>query len=69
MKKINLKVFGMVCNGCENRIKNALLNIEGVSKVNANHNKNLVTIVLKDEVDQNILIDEIKKLGFEVEED
>ena len=44
MEKINLKVNGMVCTGCENRVKNALMNIEGVKKVSADHKKNLVTI-------------------------
>ena len=66
MKKIDLKVNGMVCSGCENRVKNALMNIDGVAKVNANHKKNLVTITLKEEIDKNILENEIENLGYEI---
>ncbi len=38
MKETTIKVKGMVCNGCENRVKNALKNIEGIEEVVANHN-------------------------------
>ena len=55
MKKINLKVNGMVCSGCENRVKNTLMSIDGVAKVHADHKKSLVTITLKEEIDKNIL--------------
>ena len=33
MEEINLKVQGIMCGGCENRIKNALKAIEGVKEV------------------------------------
>ena len=66
MPKINLKVNGMVCNGCENRVKNALMNIEGVSKVKASYKKSLVTISAKEEVDVKDIENVIKELGYEV---
>ena len=66
MNKINLKVNGMVCNGCENRVKNALMNIEGVSKVKASYKKSLVTISAKDEINSKDIENVIKKLGYEV---
>ncbi len=66
MKKIDLKVNGMVCSGCENRVKNALMNIEGVTKVNANHKKCLVTITAKDEIDKNNIEKVIENLGYEI---
>ncbi len=66
MNKINLKVNGMVCNGCENRVKNALMNIEGVSKVKASYKKSLVTISAKDEVDVKDIENVIKNLGYEI---
>ena len=66
MNKINLKVNGMVCNGCENRVKNALMNIEGVSKVKASYKKSLVTISAKDEIDVKDIEDVIKNLGYEI---
>ena len=30
MKEIVLKVNGMMCGGCENRVKNVVQNIDGV---------------------------------------
>lgn len=38
MKELKLKVSGMVCGGCENRVKTALSEINGVESVDANHN-------------------------------
>lgn len=69
MKKIQLKVNGMVCNGCENRVKNTLKNIDGITKVNANYKNGIVTILLKKDVEKNILIETIKNLGYEVFEE
>lgn len=68
MKKIIIKVEGMHCEGCENRIKNSLIEIEGVKDVNANHNTGEVTI---DEENTNIdeLKEQIEDLGFKVKED
>lgn len=66
MKKTIIKVNGMVCNGCENRVKNALKEIEKIEKVDANHKKGTVTIASKSEVDVNIIEEKIKDLGFEV---
>ena len=37
MKETELNVKGMACEGCENRIKNALKNVEGVESVTADH--------------------------------
>lgn len=66
MKEINLKVNGMVCNGCENRVKNALKNIEGVENVIANNESGMVTVTLKEEIDANIIIKTIENLGYEI---
>ena len=66
MKEINLKVNGMVCNGCENRVKNALKNIDGVEEVSANHESGIVTITLKEEIEKSLLEETIENLGFEV---
>lgn len=66
MKEINLKVNGMVCNGCENRVKNALENIDGVENVSANHESGMVIVTLKEEIDTNIIIRKIEDLGYEI---
>ena len=66
MKEISLKVKGMVCNGCENRVKNALKNIEGVEEVIASHETGIVTITLNEEIKTHLLEEKIENLGFEV---
>ena len=35
MNKLELKVEGMVCTGCENRLKNAILQMKNVKNVEA----------------------------------
>lgn len=66
MKEVILKINGMMCEGCENRVKNRLMQESGVEKVEADHNTGKVTIysneVLKNEEIENIIID----LGYEV---
>ena len=68
MKEIKLNVEGMTCGGCENRIKNALSEIEGVESVTANHETKEVTITLNAEVEEETLKETITDLGFEVVE-
>ena len=44
MRNIILDVEGMACGGCEKRIQNALLKVEGVKEVVANHTTGTLTI-------------------------
>lgn len=37
MSELKLNVKGMMCTGCENRIKNAIGEIKGIKSVDANH--------------------------------
>lgn len=69
MKKIIMKIDGMVCNGCENRVQNALKDIKGVKKVVANHTNGTVIISSNDEIEKDILKDKIEDIGFKVKED
>lgn len=68
MKEIILKVEGMVCNGCENRVQNALKTIEGVENVVADHTAGTVKVSIKENVDENVLKEKIEDIGFEVKE-
>ena len=68
MKEIVLKVNGMVCEGCENRVQNALKTIDGVENVVANHNTGIVTITSKDEISESVVKEKIEDIGFEVVE-
>ena len=69
MKEITIKVEGMVCNGCENRVQNALKNIDGVKEVIANHTNGTVIVTACNEVKENILKEKIEDIGFKVKED
>lgn len=65
MKEIILKIQGMVCGGCENRIQNALKNMEGIENVVASHKEGTVTIVAN-EIDIDKIKERIEDLGFTV---
>ena len=47
MKEIELNVKGMVCGGCENRVKNSISEMKEVKEVSANHETGKVIVVLK----------------------
>ncbi len=66
MNTLNIKVKGMVCNGCENRIQNALKRVEGVEEVIADYKEELVTVKLNSKLDEKVIYEKIEDLGFEV---
>ena len=66
MKELEIKVKGMVCEGCENREKNALSTIDGVDNVEANHKTGIVTVKLNKEIEKSIFEEKIDDLGFEI---
>ena len=66
MNEIILKVNGMMCEGCENRVKNSLKNIEGVKEVTADHNTGNVTVNANNEVSKELIIETIEDIGYEV---
>ena len=69
MKEIKLKVKGMHCEGCENRIKNSLSTIDGISEVIASYSNGTVIIKTNKNVELNQIKEIIDDLGFEIEED
>lgn len=66
MKELIIRVEGMVCSGCENRVKNAVEQIEGVEKVVASHKEGIVTVTLNQDIDKEIIKDRIEDIGFKV---
>lgn len=68
MKEVVIKVEGMMCSGCENRVQNALKEIEGVDTVVANHEEGTVKVTLASDVDVTVLNETIEDLGFDVKE-
>ncbi len=63
--ELNLKVEGMTCEGCENRIKNSLKLIEGVEEVTASHETGEV-IVKTNKDNKEEIINAIEDLDFKV---
>ena len=66
MKETIIKVEGMMCTGCENRIQNAVSEIKGVESVKADHEKGIVEV--KGTADIKEVKEAIEDLGFEVKE-
>ena len=69
MKETIIKVEGMVCNGCENRVQNALKNIDGVENVVADHTTGIVTVTSKNGVSESVIKEKIEDIGFDIKED
>ena len=68
MKELVMNVEGMHCEGCENRIQNALMNVEGIEKVFANHSDGTVKIMANTSVEMSTIKETIEDIGFEVKE-
>ena len=66
MKETIINVKGMVCGGCENRVKNALGEIEGVEKVEADYKTGTVKILTNENIERKVMEDVIEDIGFEV---
>lgn len=66
MKETILIVNGMMCGGCENRVKNAIKNIEGVENVTADHNTGKVIVISNNEVSEKIIKETLEDIGYEV---
>ena len=64
MKELKLKINGMACEGCENRVKSALLLIDGVESVDANHTTGMV----KKDLDIAQIKEKIIDIGYDIVE-
>lgn len=65
MKEITMKVKGIECIGCENRIQNALQKLEEVEEVKADHQDSIVTLKTNEEMLPKIK-EIIEDLGFTI---
>lgn len=64
MKNIELNIEGMRCEGCVNRIKNALSTIKGIDSFDLSLEDKKLTLSLKKEKIIDEVIKKIKTLGF-----
>lgn len=67
-KKIEIRISGMSCTGCENRVENILKNVENVKSVNANYNTGIVEIETNDikDLDIDIIKETLEDLGYDI---
>ena len=68
MKEMKLKIEGMMCTGCENRVQNALKTIDGVEEVKANHQDGTVRVKANDNVELSAIKEKVEDIGYEVKE-
>lgn len=66
--KIEIRISGMSCTGCENRVENILKNIENVESVNANYNTGIVEIETNDikNLDIDVIKETLEDLGYDI---
>jgi cation transport ATPase len=58
-------VEGMMCNHCKSHVETALMSVNGVTAAEANLENKSATVTLSEDIDVNILIDAVKKAGYE----
>ena len=63
MKKI-IDVTGMLCGHCDKAVEDAIKAIDGVTKVKADREKNTVTVTMKKDIDEKLLIEAVENEGF-----
>jgi copper chaperone len=56
----------MSCNGCEQNVETALRNLDGVNRVEADHDADTVDVVLEDEVSDDEVNAAIEQAGYDV---
>lgn len=66
--KIEIRISGMSCTGCENRVENILKNIKNVESVNANYNTGIVEIETNDikNLDIDVIKETLEDLGYDI---
>lgn len=66
MKELKINVNGMACEGCQNRIINALSILDGINNVTADYKTGIVNIISEKELDMSKIKEIIEDLGFDI---
>ncbi len=67
MSEMTFIVEGMKCSGCEERVRQALLELPGVKSVRANHQSGQVAVACEgDEPDKQEIRQKITTLGYQL---
>lgn len=61
-----IKIEGMSCGHCENRVKNALSGVEGIKIVRVSASEDLAEIEITEEAQLQMAIDAIEDAGYDV---
>ena len=68
MREINLKIEGMHCAGCSNRLEKILNNVDGVESAKVSLEEKSADIKYnEEEVELNTILQEIEDAGFKGE--
>lgn len=66
MQRKTVSVSGMSCSGCEQSVESALSTIDGVTRVDADHEGDTVEVVVDEAASGNDIRDAIEAAGYEV---
>lgn len=66
MKKITVKVDGMVCGMCESHVNDAVRRAFSVKKVTSSHNRGETVILTENDIDEGALHSAIGATGYAV---
>ena len=66
MKKITLKIDGMMCGMCESHVNDCIRRSFDVKKVKSSHIKNETVIITEKDIDEADLKSAIEKTGYKV---
>ncbi|MEF8784145.1 MAG: heavy metal-associated domain-containing protein [Haloarculaceae archaeon] len=66
MERQTISVTGMSCNGCEQNVETALQHLDGVNRVDADHEANTVDLVLEDGISDDDVNAAIEQAGYDV---
>lgn len=66
MERKTISVTGMSCTGCEQSVENALETVDGVTRVEADHEGGSVAVVVGEETPDDDLTEAIRDAGYEV---
>lgn len=66
MERRTIPVTGMSCSGCEENVTNALRTLDGVNRVEADHETDTVELVAADDVAADDIEAAIADAGYDV---
>lgn len=66
MKRETVSISGMSCTGCEGNVESALQKVDGVNRVEADHDGGTVEVVVDDDVTDDDIHAAIEQAGYDV---